>query len=61
MEHAMQYAIEMIWKNNEVLEINQIRLCKQALIPGELVGMNSQNTTSCYQIINEKSQIRQKF
>ena len=54
IEFALGYVSLMKWKANEVREINQIRICKQAIILGELVGMNGRQITLCYQDISEK-------
>ena len=41
MEFVSDYASLIEWKADKVREINQIRIYKQVIIPGELVGMNS--------------------
>ena len=61
MEFVSDYASLIELKANKVREINQIRIYKQVIIPGELVGMNSRQITLYYQDISEKSQIRQKI
>ena len=40
IEYVIVYATSMKLKNEELLQINQIRLFKQVIIPGELVGIN---------------------
>ena len=61
MEYAIIYTKEMKQSKNELLELNQIWLYKKAIIPGELVGMNGRQTTPCFQIIDEPSQIQWKI
>ena len=48
MEFIIKFAIIQKWTDNEVAELNQIRVYKKILIPGELVGMTGCQTTPCF-------------
>ena len=48
MEYTVTYAKEIKWSKHKLLDLNQIRLYKKAMIPGELVGINGRQTTSYF-------------
>lgn len=62
---VMQYAIEYVEVNgrnqNELQQINYVRLKKGVLIPCELVGAKGRTQTNCYREINEMSPIKWPF
>ena len=48
MELASQYAKEMNWKNDEILELNQVRIYKKVIILGELIRMKHRQIILCF-------------
>jgi len=61
MEYAVQYISSMGRKEEELYQINFVRLKKQVYLPFELVGKNGRSPTTPYYNLEEISQVLWKF
>ena len=61
MEYAIEYVNLYDKKQDDLWNINYVRMKKGVYLPCELVGANGKQQTSCYSIITEQSPIQWDF
>ena len=61
MEYAVEYIKSSGRKNEELWQINFVRLKKQIYLPFELVGITGRSPTQVYYNLNKISQVQWRF